>query len=317
LKKDKIVIGTRGSELALWQTNWVKDRLQKNFPSLIISVEIIKTKGDFISDTALSKIGDKGLFTKEIEQHLLNGNIDLAVHSLKDLPTELPKGLRIGAVSERTDQRDVFISNGYSSIDELPHGASVATGSLRRRSQLLNYRPDLNITDIRGNIKTRLQKLDDSGWDAMILAYAGIHRLSLGYKIRQIVPTDIILPATCQGIMAVEIRENDKEVRDMLKTIDNHNSEIESRAERSFLSRLEGGCQIPVGIYSKAESYSLYMEGFIGSLDGKIAFRERIIGSDSQPESIGRNLANMLLEKGGRQILDEIRNTMSSENANA
>jgi hydroxymethylbilane synthase len=317
LKKDKLAIGSRGSELALWQTNWVKDKLQKNFPSLTIGVEIIKTKGDVISNTALSKIGDKGLFTKEIEQYLLNGNIDLAVHSLKDLPTVLPKGLKIGAVSERIDQRDVFISNDYSSIDELPQGANVATGSLRRRSQLLNYRPDLNIIDLRGNISTRLRKFEESGWDAMILAYAGLHRLSLGERIRQIIPTDIVLPATCQGIMAVEIREDDHVTGSMVKTIDNHNSEIESRAERSFLNRLEGGCQIPVGIYSKAESYSLYMEGMVGSLDGKYIIRERIIGSDSQPESIGRNLANMLLEKGGRQILDEIRNTMSSENANA
>jgi hydroxymethylbilane synthase len=315
LKKDKLVIGTRGSELAVWQTNWVKDKLQKSFPSLTIAIEIIKTKGDVVSDTALSKIGDKGLFTKEIEQNLLNENIDLAVHSLKDLPTLLPKGLKIGAVSERIDQRDVFISNKYSAIDELPYGAQVATGSLRRKSQLLNYRPDLNITDVRGNITTRLRKLEESRWDAMILAYAGLERLSLGEKIRQIIPTDIILPATCQGIMAVEIRENDSVSRELLSLINNHHSEIESKAERSFLNRLEGGCQIPVGVYSKAESYNLYMEGMVGSLDGKYVLRERIIGNDSQPEEIGKKLANMLLEKGGRQILDEIRNTMSNENA--
>lgn len=311
MKKDKLVIGTRGSELALWQTNWVKNELQKAFPSLEIKVNIIKTKGDKITDVSLSKIGDKGLFTREIEQQLLDRNIDLAVHSLKDLPTVLPEGLIIGSVSERIDQRDVFISNKYSSIDELPEGAIVATGSLRRKSQLLNYRPDINITDVRGNITTRLKKFNDEGWDGMILAYAGISRLSLGDAAKQIIPTDIMLPATCQGIMAAEIRENDSDVLEIVKKINNHKSETESKAERSFLNRLEGGCQIPVGVYSKADNESLYIEGMVGSLDGKVVVRDRVIGNDSEPESLGRKLADMLIDKGAKEILDEIRGAQS------
>lgn len=307
MKKDKLVIGTRGSELALWQTNWVKNEIQKVFPSLEITVNIIKTKGDNITDVSLSKIGDKGLFTREIEQQLLDGNIDLAVHSLKDLPTVLPEGLVIGAVSERIDQRDVLISNKYSSIDRLPRDAVVATGSLRRRSQLLNYRPDIKIIDIRGNITTRLRKLNEEGWDGMILAYAGISRLSLGDCVKQIIPTEIMLPATCQGIMAVEIRKNDPGVSDVVKKINNHRSEIESRAERSFLNRLEGGCQIPVGVFSKAVNYNLYIEGIVGTLDGKIVIRERINGNDSMPEYLGKTLAQNLLGRGANEILEEIR----------
>ena len=315
MKKDRFIIGTRGSELALWQTNWVKDKLQKSFPSLTIETKIIKTKGDKILDSSLSKIGDKGLFTREIENQLLSGGIDLAVHSLKDLPTVLPEGLTIGAVSERIDQRDVLISKKYESIDELPHGAKVATGSLRRKSQLLNYRPDLNVVDIRGNLNSRFRKFEESDLDAMILAYAGVNRLAIEEYIKTIIPTDVMLPATCQGIMAVEIRENDKSVQDTVKVINDRHSEKESRAERSFLNRLEGGCQIPVGVYSKSADYSIYMEGMVGSLDGSIVIRERIIGNDSKPEGLGNNLALMLLEKGAKPILEEIRNAEQNENA--
>jgi len=317
LKKDRFIIGTRGSELALWQTNWVKDKLQKSFPSLSFETKIIKTKGDKILNSSLSKIGDKGLFTREIETHLLSGGIDLAVHSLKDLPTVLPDGLAIGAVSERIDQRDVLISKQYESIDDLPQGAKVATGSLRRKSQLLNYRPDLNVVDIRGNLSSRFRKFDESDLDSMILAYAGVNRLAIDGYIRTVIPTDIMLPATCQGIMAAEVRENDKAVMDIVKVINNRHSEIESRAERSFLNRLEGGCQIPVGVFSKSADYSMYMEGMVGTLDGRIVIRERVIGNDSKPEELGNNLALLLLEKGAKPILNEIRNTVNNEKANA
>jgi hydroxymethylbilane synthase len=317
LKKDKFIIGTRGSELALWQTNWVKDKLQKSFPSFSFETKIIKTKGDKILDSSLSKIGDKGLFTREIEKLLLSGDIDLAIHSLKDLPTVLPEGLSIGAVSERTDQRDMLISKKYESIDDLPQGARVATGSLRRKSQLLNYRPDLNVVDIRGNLNSRFRKFDEPDIDAMILAYAGVNRLAIDGYIRTIIPTDIMLPATCQGIMAVEVREKDKDVMDVVKVINNKHSEIESKAERSFLNRLEGGCQIPVGVFSKSAEFSMYMEGMVGTLDGRIVIRERIIGNDSKPEELGHNLALMILEKGAKPILDEIRNAVNNEKANA
>ena len=315
MKKAKLIIGTRGSELALWQTNWVKDKLQKSFPSLSFETEIIKTKGDKILDSSLSQIGDKGLFTREIEKQLLSGGIDLAVHSLKDLPTVLPEGLAIGAVSERVDQRDILISKKYESIGELPQGAKVATGSLRRRSQLLNYRPDLNVVDIRGNLNSRFRKFDESDLDAMILAHAGVNRLAIDGYIKTIIPTDIMLPATCQGIMGVEVRENDKAVMNLMKVINNRHSEIESKAERSFLNRLEGGCQIPVGVYSRSADYSMYMEGMVGTLDGSIVIRERIIGNDSKPEELGHNLALMLLEKGANPILEEIRNAEKSKNA--
>jgi hydroxymethylbilane synthase len=317
LKKDKFIIGTRGSELALWQTNWVKDKLQKSFPSFSFETKIIKTKGDKILDSSLSKIGDKGLFTREIEKLLLSGDIDLAIHSLKDLPTVLPEGLSIGAVSERIDQRDMLISKKYESIDDLPQGARVATGSLRRKSQLLNYRPDLNVVDIRGNLNSRFRKFDEPDIDAMILAYAGVNRLAIDGYIRTIIPTDIMLPATCQGIMAVEVREKDKDVMDVVKVINNKHSEIESKAERSFLNRLEGGCQIPVGVFSKSAEFSMYMEGMVGTLDGRIVIRERIIGNDSKPEELGHNLALMILEKGAKPILDEIRNAVNNEKANA
>jgi len=317
LKKDRFIIGTRGSELALWQTNWVKNKLQKSFPSLSFETKIIKTKGDKILDNSLSKIGDKGLFTKEIEKALLSDEIDLAVHSLKDLPTVLPRGLTIGAVSERIDQRDILISKQYESINDLPQGAKVATGSLRRKSQLLNYRPDLNVVDIRGNLNSRFRKFGESDLDAMILAYAGVNRLAIDGYIRTIIPTDIMLPATCQGIMAAEVRDNDKTMMDIVKVINNRHSEIESRAERSFLNRLEGGCQIPVGVFSKSADYSMYMEGMVGTLDGSIVIRERVIGNDSKPEDLGNNLALLLLEKGAKPILNEIRNAVNNEKASA
>ena len=317
MKKDRFIIGTRGSELALWQTNWVKDKLQKSFPSLSFETKTIKTKGDKILDSSLSKIGDKGLFTKEIEKALLSEEIDLAVHSLKDLPTVLPDELSIGAVSERIDQRDMLISKKYESVDDLPQGAKVATGSLRRKSQLLNYRPDLNVLDIRGNLNSRFRKFDESDLDAMILAYAGVSRLAIDGYIKTIISTDVMLPATCQGIMAVEIRENDKAVTDIVNVINNRHSEIESRAERSFLNRLEGGCQIPVGVYSRSADYSMYMEGMVGTLDGRIVIRERVIGNDSKPEDLGNSLALLLLEKGAKPILEEIRNTADNEKANA
>lgn len=317
MKKDRFIIGTRGSELALWQTNWVKDKLQNSFPSLSFETKTIKTKGDKILDSSLSNIGDKGLFTKEIEKALLSEEIDLAVHSLKDLPTVLPEGLSIGAVSERVDQRDVLISKKFKSIEDLPQGAKVATGSLRRKSQILNYRPDIEIVDIRGNLSSRFRKFDESDLDAMILAYAGINRLAIDRYIKAIIPTDIMLPATCQGIMAVEVRENDRAVTDIVKVINNRYSEIESRAERSYLNRLEGGCQIPVGVYSRSADYSMYMEGMVGTLDGRIVIRERVIGNDSKPEELGNNLALLLLEKGAKPILEEIRNTADNEKANA
>jgi hydroxymethylbilane synthase len=307
-KIDKIVIGTRGSELALWQTNWVKTELEKNYPELEIKVEIIKTKGDKILDVSLSKIGDKGLFTKEIEIALLEKKIDLAVHSLKDLPTVLSKGLQIGAVSEREDQRDVFISNKYNLIEELPDKASVATGSLRRKSQLLNYRPLLNIVDIRGNLQTRFKKFEENGYDGMILAYAGLKRLGMDEKITQIIPVELMLPAVSQGVMAVEIREGDEDILGLLSVINNKTSEIETSAERSFLNALQGGCQVPIGVYSHISGEKLHIEGMVASIDGKTLLRDKIVGDAKYSIAMGKKHAEKLKAQGAEEILTALRN---------
>jgi hydroxymethylbilane synthase len=305
--KNSIILGSRGSELALWQTNWVKSELQQNFPHLDIKVEIIKTKGDNILDVSLSKIGDKGLFTKEIENALLEKKIDLAVHSLKDLPTTLPNGLQIGAVSERIDQRDVFISNKFSSLEELPGNASIATGSLRRKSQLLNFKPSLNIIDIRGNLQTRFKKFEENGYDGMILAYAGVKRLGMENKITQIIPVEIMLPAVSQGVMAVEVREGDEDIISLLNVINNKQSETETSAERSFLRALEGGCQVPIGVYSKIENNILKLEGMVASIDGRIMLRDKISGDINKSENLGTELAEKLKNQGAAKILNEIR----------
>lgn len=304
---NKLVIGTRGSELALWQSNWVRDKLAKRFSDLTVEIEIIKTKGDKVLDVSLTKIGDKGLFTREIEYALLDSRIDLAVHSYKDLPTVLPEGLSIGAVTERFDQRDVLISKKYNSLKELHTGAKVATGSLRRRAQLLNFRGDLEIIDIRGNIKTRLRKFDESDWDAMILAYAGIGRLELEGVIKQIIPTEMILPAVSQGVMAVEVRENDTEIIDIVKVLNDKKSEIETAGERSFLNTLEGGCQVPIGVFSSAIKHKYEIEGMVASLDGKKLLRDKVSGNIKNSSEIGKELAMMLKNKGADEILNEIR----------
>jgi len=307
-KRDSIIIGTRGSELALWQTNWVKAELEKHYPELSVKVEIIKTTGDKILDVSLSKIGDKGLFTKEIENALLDKKIDLAVHSLKDLPTVLPRGLQIGAVSERIDQRDAFISYKYKSLDELPDNASVATGSLRRKSQLLNYKPLLNIIDIRGNLQTRFKKFEENGYDAMILAYAGVKRLGMDEKITQVIPVELMLPAVSQGVMAVEIREGDDDILELLSVINNKTSEIETSAERSMLNALQGGCQVPIGVYSYISDGKLIIEGMVASIDGRKMLRDKIEGDASESVALGKKLAEKLKAQGAEEILTAIRN---------
>ncbi len=304
---NKIVIGSRGSSLALWQTNWVKKQLEDVYPSTKISVKIIKTEGDKILDVALSMIGDKGLFTKAIEEALLEGYIDLAVHSLKDLPTTLPDRLCIGAVSKREDQRDAFISLKYNSLAELPIGSTIATGSLRRKCQLLHYRSDLNIIDVRGNINTRLSKLEQEGWDGMILALAGLKRLDLLEHLKQIIPEDIILPAVSQGVMAVEIRSGDNELLNMLETLNNKESLYQITAERSMLKTVEGGCQIPVGVFTKIDSNIIQLDAMIGTIDGKKVVRCSMKDLVENSQELGRRVGLDLLERGGREILSTLR----------
>ena len=306
-EKRKFIIGSRGSELALWQTNHVKATLERHFPELNLEIKIIKTTGDKLLDVALAKIGDKGLFTKQIESALLSREIDLAVHSLKDLQTVQPKGLIISAVSKRETPNDVLISKKYASIDELPAGAKVATGSLRRRSQLLNYRPDLEIFEIRGNVPTRIAKFEESDLDAMILAFAGVYRLSLDAHITQIIPFEIMLPAVGQGAMAVEIRSEDIELRQFLQVLNDEETEICVTAERAFLRILEGGCQVPIGANAVIENGKIHLEGMVGNLDGSVNLRDTIIGEKNDAENLGELLADILIRKGANELLEKTR----------
>ena len=305
------VIGTRGSELALWQAEFVKAKLQTAFPGNHFEIKIIRTTGDETLDRPLSKIGDKGLFTRQIEAELIDGQVDLAVHSLKDLQTEQPEGLTICAVCEREIPNDVLISKSGGSIDELPQGSTVATGSLRRRSQLLHCRSDLTIAEIRGNVPTRLQKLSESNVDAMILAYAGVTRLGLNKHISQIIPFDVMLPAVGQGAVAVQIRDGDDRTAEIVNQLDHCPTRICVTAERAFLRTLEGGCQVPIGALASMDGDVLSLEGMVGSLDGAIIFRERVSGK-ADAESLGVELANMLIKLGALDLLDAAREQSSS-----
>lgn len=310
--KDKIIIGTRGSRLALWQAHFVGEQLQNAYPSQNFEIKIIETVGDAILDTALSKIGDKGLFTKQIEEQLLAGTIDLAIHSLKDLPTTLPENLKIGAVTTRETPNDALITKKYKSLDDLPPNAKVATGSLRRRSQLLNYRRDLQIFEIRGNVPTRIKKFEESDLDAMILAFAGVHRLELDAHVAQIVPTDIMLPAVAQGVIGIEIRENDTEIETLLAPVNDRDSWDCITAERSFLRSLEGGCQVPIGGFAVLESDEIFLSGFTGSLDGEVALRESIRGSRHEAFELGRELGSRMIAKGANRLLEFTRNVVEN-----
>ena len=303
----KYVIGTRGSDLALWQANLVRTRLESLFTEQEFEIKVIRTTGDQLLDIALSKIGDKGLFTRQIETALLNGEIDFAVHSLKDLQTVQPDGLIIGAVCDRETANDVFISKTHKSIDELPAGARVATGSLRRKSQLLNFRPDLEIVEIRGNVPTRLKKFQESDLDGLILAYAGIFRLGLEKSVSQLIPFSVMLPAVGQGAVAVEIREGDGEVLELAAKLESGPTRVCITAERSFLRRLEGGCQVPIGAYATIDGGNLHLEGMVGSLDGNVIFRESISGGTVEAEELGTRLAERLIEKGAAELLEETR----------
>ena len=308
--KRKIIIGTRGSELALWQSTWVAKRLRQLHPSLAVETIVIKTTGDKILDSPLSKIGDKGLFTKEIEMALLDKTIDLAVHSLKDVPTNLAGGLTIGAITEREDVRDVFISHpkkNYRSLSAVPKNGSIATGSLRRRCQLLSYRPDLHIVDIRGNLKTRRAKLEDSEWDGMLLAKAGVTRLGWSDIISEILPPTVILPAVGQGALAIEIRSDDSFLASAVEPL-NHPPTMQATAgERALLRFLEGGCQIPIGTYGRIESGKFFLDAVVGSIDGKKIVRGTIDGATGDSEKLGVSLAQELLSKGADEILRDIR----------
>lgn len=305
--KAKIIIGTRGSELALWQSQWVKAALQSVHGELEIELKIIQTTGDKILDTALSMIGDKGLFTKEIEQQLLAGNVDLAVHSLKDLPTKLPEGLVLGAVTAREDPADVLVSKNNLTLEEFAPGAVVLTGSLRRRAQLLRRRGDLEVREIRGNVPTRLRKLDESDADGVIMAAAGLKRLGFTDRITQRFEPAEFLPACGQGALGLEIRQGDAAVGELIEPLNDAASRIATTAERAVLAALEGGCQIPMGAYAELNEGTLCLRAMIAALDGSEVITTQVEGSAERAEELGREAAQDLLGRGGREMLDRVR----------
>lgn len=294
----KIRVGTRGSNLALIQTNWAIDRLKEKFPEVEFEVKIIKTKGDKILHLSLDKIGDKGLFVKEIESQLLEGEIDLAVHSMKDMPAEVVEGLKFAAVPKREDPRDVIIlREGLNRFDELPIGATIGTGSKRRKYQLLRKRPDLNIVPIRGNIETRISKIESENLDGVVLAASGVIRADLEEKITEFLPVDLMIPAPAQGALALEIRENDEELEKMIDAIKDEISQIQTDAERSYLAGIDGSCHIPMGAYCEVDGEKLTLTGIFGDEDGEKITVASLEGDKDNPKELGSKLAQLVLKK--------------------
>ena len=307
---NKIIIGSRGSDLALWQANFIKKLLEKKNRNLKVEIKVIKTKGDKILDVALSKIGDRSLFTKELEVELLANRIDLAVHSLKDLQTEIPKGLMLAAVTKRHDAEDVLIARKKgTTIENLEEDAVVATGSLRRKCQLLHLRPDIKVVDLRGNVPSRINKFLKSDWDAIILARAGVERLKLKKYISSYISTDLMLPAVGQGALGIEIKSANKRVWEIIQSVNDETTFSAVQAERALLKELEGGCQVPIGALAKVRANGLYLDAMVGSLDGSITYRKKVRGSKLQPEKLGKSLAKDLKKAGAKKILDDIYKT--------
>lgn len=304
--KAVLKIGTRQSLLALWQSNHIAACLRKKYPECEVVLKKIVTKGDRILDVPLAQIGGKGLFTKEIEEDLLSGEVDLAVHSLKDMPTVLPEGLCLTAITERANVGDAFVSNEYSCFAELPLGAVVGTSSLRRKAQLLAARPDLTIRDLRGNVDTRLRKLDEGLYDAVILAAAGLERLGHGDRIKDVIPSDVCLPAVGQGALAIECRTDDAEVRQMLDFLNDMPTVYATNAERAFLGLLEGGCQVPIGVHADVEGDKIKIEAIIAALDGSTVLRDTIEGAATDAVALGQELGKKMLANGGQEILAAI-----------
>lgn len=306
-KEKQIVVGSRGSKLALIQTNWVISELKKLNPGFEFHIEKISTKGDKITDTPLSRLGGVGLFTKELETALIKGKIDLAVHSAKDVPTELHEGLMIGATPKREDPHDVLISNNNANLDKLPDAARIGTSSLRRRAQLLAFRPDFKILDLRGNLDTRLKKLETDDLDAIVVAYAGLRRMGYTGPISQIIPFDIMLPAVGQGSLCIEIRKDDARINKIVSSLDDLQTRIAIEAERALLAKLQGGCQVPIGAYAQIQENKVFLEAIICTMDGDHAIQDRNNGPSHQAAKLGEDLAERMLEKGGKRILHEIR----------
>ena len=310
LMKRTLKIGTRGSKLALWQANWVKSALEVKHPSLSIKLVTIKTTGDKILDVPLAKVGGKGLFVKEIEDALLNEKIDIAVHSMKDMPAEIPKGLCIGAIPERETPQDVLISKNNTPLLKLEPGARVGTSSLRRMAQLLHARPDLKVLPLRGNLDTRLKKLKTKDFDAIILAAAGVKRLGLENRITEYLDEKIMLPAVGQGALCIEVRLNDPKVGPIIDALEHPQTRSIITGERAFLNRLEGGCQVPIAAHGKIESDTFVLSGLVATIDGRTIIRETLTGPETSSESIGIELAERLVSMGAEEIIKTLKDEL-------
>jgi hydroxymethylbilane synthase len=302
----ELKIGTRGSQLALFQANWVKDQLVRAHPDLHLTLIKIKTTGDKIQDAPLAKIGGKGLFVKEIEEALLQKRIDLAVHSIKDVPTEFPKGLHLSVITKREDPRDVLISKDGKTLKDLPQHAKIGTSSLRRQAQLLHFRSDVELIPLRGNLDTRLKKLKTMNLDAIILALAGVRRLGFEESITEIIPPEISLPAIGQGALGIETRMDDHAVEGQIRFLNDRDSSIAITAERAFLKKLEGGCQVPIAAFARIVGTILQIDGLVGTIDGKKLITHHVEGPIERAETLGLQLAEILSGKGAKEILDEV-----------
>lgn len=304
--RETLRIATRQSPLALWQANFVKDKLTAYFPELDVELVTMVTQGDVILDTPLAKIGGKGLFVKELELALLDNRADIAVHSMKDVPMQFPEGLGLSAICEREDPRDAFVSNHYQSLDELPEGAVVGTSSLRRESQLLAAYPHLNVKSLRGNVGTRLSKLDNGEYDAIILASAGLIRLGLKARIRAYIPTDKCLPACGQGAVGIETRLNDKKVLKYIAALNHQPTAFCVQAERAMNTYLQGGCQVPIGGFAQMNGETMTLTGLVGALDGSKIIRITGVSPIQQAEQLGVSVAKELLAQGADEILRSV-----------
>lgn len=306
MSEEILRIATRKSPLALWQANYVSDLLQHHHPELKIELVTMTTQGDKILDTPLAKVGGKGLFVKELETGMLEGRADIAVHSMKDVPVEFPTGLHLAVICEREDPRDAFVSNNFKSLEELPQGARLGTSSLRRQSQISALRPDLKIIDLRGNVNTRLKKLDDGEYDAIILAAAGLKRLEFDDRITQFIGTDVCLPAIGQGAVGIECRTDDARVMNLIAPLNDNKTQIRVLAERAMNARLQGGCQVPIAGYAEYDRGIVLLRGLVGQVDGKEIIRGEIAGPPESAEELGNVLAEDLLSRGADKILNEL-----------
>lgn len=304
--RQELTIGTRGSKLALWQSEYIKARLEE-ITGLPVCLKIIKTTGDKILDVPLAKVGGKGLFTKEIEVELEDGTVDLAVHSMKDVPTELPAGLFIAANPPRVDPRDAIVSGAGYDLNTLPQGAKLGTSSLRRRAQVLALRPDLEIVDVRGNLDTRMRKAENGELDAVILAAAGITRMGWADRITHYIDVEQMCPAVGQGAIGVEIREDDEFMRDVCAKLTHADTALCVRAERVVMNTLEGGCQVPIGAYARIEDGRLVMDGLVASIDGTTIIRYQLTGDVTEPEMLGAAMVDRLLDMGAADVLADVR----------